>query len=121
MQATTLLVFALLLALLVFYQRSGQISVKDARARLRHGALLIDVRTAGEFVSGHLPMAINLPLSELDTEIARRVPDHNQVLLLHCQSGMRSAAARRKLRALGYTHAYNLGSYSRALQTVKGG
>jgi hypothetical protein len=32
---------------------------------------------------------------------------------------MRSAVARKKLQALGYTHAYNLGSLSRATQIVK--
>jgi rhodanese-related sulfurtransferase len=42
------------------------------------------------------------------------------VLLLHCHSGMRSGMARKKLVALGYTHAFNLGSYSRAVQIVKG-
>lgn len=119
MQVTTLLVIAVLFALLVFYMRSGQISVKDARAHLRRGAMLIDVRTAVEFVSGHLPKALNLPLSELEAEVVRHVPDRNQVLLLHCHSGMRSAVARKKLLALGYTHAYNLGSLSRATQIVK--
>ena len=57
--------------------------------------MIIDVRTAGEFVAGHLPIAVNLPLSEIETNLARRVKDKNQVLLLHCQSGARSGAPRR--------------------------
>ncbi len=121
MQATTLFLLGAIIALVLFIMRSGQISVKDARAHLRRGALLIDVRTAAEFVSSHLPKAINLPLGELDAEIAGRVPDRSQVLLLYCHSGKRSVAARRKLNALGYTHAYNLGSYRRAVEIVKGG
>jgi phage shock protein E len=81
---------------------------------LRNGALLIDVRTGAEFASGHLPDAINLPLDEIETELPRRVRDKSQVLLLHCQSGVRGGVAKKKLNALGYTNAFNLGSYGRA-------
>jgi rhodanese-related sulfurtransferase len=40
------------------------------------------------------------------------------VILLHCQSGMRSGVAKKKLNALGYSNAYNLGSYGRAAEIV---
>jgi rhodanese-related sulfurtransferase len=103
---------------LVFYliKRSGWISIKEAQAHLKRGALIVDVRTAGEFVAGHLPNALNLPLGEIEELLPRRVSDRNQVLLLHCQSGTRSAAASRKLRRLGYPNAFNAGSYARAAQ-----
>jgi rhodanese-related sulfurtransferase len=45
--------------------------------------------------------------------------DKNRALLLHCQSGMRSGVARKKLKALGYPNAFNLGSYRRAEEIVK--
>ncbi len=102
------------------YKRSGLISVKNARAYLKSGALVIDVRTAGEFVARHLSIAVNLPLSEIETNWSRRVKDKNQVLLLHCQSGARSGAAKKKLIALGCPNAYNLGSYARAERIVAG-
>ena len=101
-------------------RRMGQISAKEARQQLGNGALVIDVRTPGEFASGHLPKAISMPLDEIESRIARHVPDKNKVLLLHCQSGMRSGVAKRKLRAMGYTQAFNLGSLSRAAQIVTG-
>ena len=103
-----------------FYKRSGLISIKDARAYLKSGALVIDVRTAGEFVAHHLPIAVNLPLSEIETNLARRVKDKNQVLLLHCQTGARSGAAKKKLIALGCPNAFNMGSYARAERIVNG-
>jgi len=112
-----LIVIAVLSALLAV-KRGRQISRRTARAYLRSGALVIDVRSAGEFTARHLPMAVNIPLSEIDTVIARKVQGTEQVLLLHCQGGGRSAAARRRLRALGYENAYNLGSYARAAQIV---
>ena len=49
-----------------------------------------------------------------------RVPDKNQVMLLHCQSGMRSAVAVGKLKSIGYANAFNLGSLSRAKAIVSG-
>jgi rhodanese-related sulfurtransferase len=107
-----------LLAVVLAVKRSGRISRKAAAEYLRNGAVVIDVRSAGEFTAGHLPMAVNIPLSEIDTVIARKVNGKDQVLLLHCQSGGRSGAAQRRLKALGYEHAYNLGSYARAAQII---
>jgi phage shock protein E len=42
------------------------------------------------------------------------VKDKNQVLLLHCASGMRSGVAKQKLKSLGYANFFNLGSLARA-------
>ncbi len=117
------IVVLIAVAVLVFpflFKRAKQISVEDAQARLRSGALLIDVRTPGEFKEGHLEGAINLPLDQIETALPLRVTDKGQALLLHCQSGMRSGAAEKKLKALGYANAFNLGSYGRAAQIVKG-
>jgi phage shock protein E len=117
-------VFALIFAAVVvasyIIKRADQISPKDALAHLRNGALVIDVRSPGEFNSAHLPNAINLPLGEIETALPRRIKDRNQVLLLHCQSGMRSGMAMKKLRILGYANAFNLGSYGRAKRILSG-
>jgi phage shock protein E len=115
-----ILIAIALLAAFLIYRRTGLISVKDAQAHLKNGAMVIDVRTAGEFVSGHLPIAVNLPLSEIESNLSRRVNDRNQVLLLHCQSGARSGAARKKLIALGCPNVFNMGSYARAERIVSG-
>ena len=105
---------------LILLKRTGQISTKEALAHLKSGALVIDVRTPSEFSSGHMPSAINLPLDQIETALPRRVKDKSQVILLHCQSGMRSGVAKKKLNALGYSNAYNLGSYGRAAEIVGG-
>ncbi len=64
--------------------------------------------------------AINIPLDVIVAAMPVRMPDRNQVLLLHCQSGMRSGVAVKKLKSLGYTNAFNLGSLSRARAIVDG-
>jgi phage shock protein E len=119
MNWTRLLVFFAVLAAYLLLKHSGQVSAKSARDLLKNGALLIDVRTAAEFSSGHLQDANNIPLDEIETALPLRVKDKSQALLLHCQSGMRSGAAKRQLKALGYANSHNLGSYARAREIVK--
>jgi phage shock protein E len=115
---TSLIVAIAVLAFLLLLRRRRRISAKAARDYLRQGALVIDVRSAGEFTAGHLPKAINIPLSEIESVIARKTKEKDQFLLVHCQSGLRSAQARKKLKALGYEHVFDLGSYARAAQIV---
>jgi phage shock protein E len=115
-----LLFVVLVFVALLWIRKLGQISAKDAHMLLRNGAMVVDVRTAGEFVSGHLPLAVNLPLNEIETDLPHFVRHKGQVMLLHCHSGVRSGIAMKKLKALGYAHVYNLGSYERATSIVNG-
>jgi phage shock protein E len=85
-----------------------------ARKQLAAGALVIDVRTREEFAGGHLPEAVNVPLDDLETALPSCAPDKNRVVLLHCLSGGRSAVAASRMKSMGYTHVFNLGSYRRA-------
>jgi phage shock protein E len=116
MNLTIAFILLIVLTAFILLKRAGQISTKKALAHLKNGALVIDVRTPSEFSSGHLPSAINLPLDQIETALPRRVKDKSQVILLHCQSGMRSGVAKKKLNALGYSNAFNLGSYGRAAE-----
>jgi phage shock protein E len=120
MNWTTILVIAAIVAVIFMIKKSGQISAKDALEKLKAGALVIDVRSSGEFSSGHLPKTINIPLDEIESALPKRVKDKNQTLLLHCASGMRSGMAKSKLTDMGYTNAFNLGSYGRAEKIVNG-
>jgi phage shock protein E len=118
MNWTTLLVIAAIVAVVFMIKKSGQISAKDALEKLKNGALVIDVRSPGEFNSGHLAKAINIPLDEIETALPKRVKDKGLMLLLQCASGMRSGMAKSKLIGMGYTNAFNLGSYGRAESIV---
>ena len=103
----------------IFLRRPGQIPVKDAHECLRDSALIVDVRNPAEFNRRHLPKAINFPVDQIETTLPARVKDKTQPILLHCHSGRRSAIAMRKLNALGYQNAFNLGSFTRAECIVK--
>jgi phage shock protein E len=119
MTLNLLLIIAAVAVVVFMLKQAGQISAPAALAHLKNGAMLVDVRSPGEFASGHLPVAINLPLDELETALPRRVKDKNQVLLLHCLSGSRSGMAKTKLKQMGYLNVHNLGSYGRAENILK--
>lgn len=73
-------------------------------------ALLIDVRSAGEFACGHLEGALNLPLDRLAAEITTVAPDPSRPLVLYCASGARSGYGCAQLMAQGYRDVSNGGA-----------
>lgn len=60
-------------------------------------ATVVDVREPHEFAAGHIPDALNLPLSRFDPE---QLPSGKAVVLI-CQSGRRSLNALNQARATG--------------------
>lgn len=73
-------------------------------------ALRLDVRTEAEYLTGHLPGALLLPLDDIDEVSAQEaVPDYSAVLLVYCRTGKRSRLAIERLRALGYENLIDLG------------
>ena len=49
---------------------------------------LVDVRSAGEYATGHIPGASNIPMDQAESRLADLTPGANVVLL--CQSGQRA-------------------------------
>ena len=69
-----------------------------AEARATDGAVLIDVRTPGEFAEGHIEGAVNIPLDRIGH--ARVAPTAAAPLFVYCASGARSDRACRELARL---------------------
>ena len=67
--------------------------------RATPGAILVDVREADEFASGHILGAVNAPLSTLN----RNTLPKEAALFLYCLRGTRSRRAARILKQMGYT------------------
>jgi NADPH-dependent 2,4-dienoyl-CoA reductase/sulfur reductase-like enzyme/rhodanese-related sulfurtransferase len=63
------------------------------------GAVLVDVRTSGEFAAGSIPGALNLPVHDLRERLAE-LPD--APLVVHCQVGQRGHTAARILSQNGF-------------------
>jgi rhodanese-related sulfurtransferase len=67
--------------------------------------VLIDVRTAQEFKSGHIPGAKNIPLDQLGKQL-KSIPNNKPVIVV-CQSGNRSRSACHTLWNAGYQNITN--------------
>jgi rhodanese-related sulfurtransferase len=65
--------------------------------------LLVDVRTPGEFESGHVPGAINIPLQDLQRRLRELRPYRDTELVLYCETGVRAGHAGRLLEQQGFT------------------
>lgn len=64
------------------------------------GAIVLDVRTPGEYASGHIKGSKNIPLNELPTRI-QEIKKLNKPVIACCQSGMRSSQATQFLQKSG--------------------
>ena len=65
-------------------------------------AVILDVRSADEYASGHLRDACNIPHDRIAEEIAAVAPDKTVQIILYCRSGRRAATALNALHGLGY-------------------
>ena len=78
---------------------------------VKDGAIIIDVRSQGEFESGHIKGAINIPLDQLRNNL-NKLKDKPKPIITCCASGMRSASAKSLLISNGYIEVHNGGGWS---------
>ena len=72
-------------------------------------AVVLDVRTVGEFAGGHIAGAVNVPVGELSDRIGELEAWRGQEIAIICQSGGRSSRAAATLASRGFTVANVLG------------
>ena len=82
----------------------------DFKELVQNGAVIVDVRTPGEFKGGHIKGSINIPLQSLDKEMKKL--DSNKTIITCCASGMRSASAKGLLKSKGFNEVHNGGGWS---------
>ncbi len=80
------------------------------------GALILDVRTEGEFKQGHLANAILIPHNELSMRIAEIDTDKERLIVIYCRSGGRASRAESILREHGFKNVLNGGGYTPLMQ-----
>ena len=88
----------------MFFKRED-INAGVEECRATPGAVLLDVREADEFQSGHIPGAVNLPLSR----ISEARFDKSAELFVYCLRGTRSRQAVAQLGRMGYRSARSIG------------
>ena len=82
---------------------------KNVDTLLEEGGVIVDVRSKAEYAGGHLKNSINIPLDSLEGNLGRlkkSVP-----VITCCASGMRSASAKRILKANGFDEVVNGGGW----------
>jgi phage shock protein E len=83
----------------------------DYRTLVRQGAVILDVRTKGEYNGGHIKGSINIPVDQLKNNL-NRLPDKQKPIITCCASGMRSSSANGILKSSGYAQVHNGGSWT---------
>ena len=76
---------------------------------IKHGALIIDVRTANEYKIGHINVSLNIPLEDIEDAISWLIKDVPTIVV--CASGSRSEIAKSILEANGFQKVYNGGCW----------
>jgi rhodanese-related sulfurtransferase len=89
---------------------------EQLQTEVENGAILLDVRTEGEYRQARLPNSVLIPLNELQrvhSEI-----DTNKEVLVYCRSGNRSGTAANALHQWGY-NAKNIGGVMHYMQCIE--
>lgn len=69
---------------------AGRITMDELRSGLEAGrVVLVDVREPDEFTAGHVPGAVNVPVSRMS--LAALPPAGDKTVVVMCRSGNRSA------------------------------
>ena len=83
-----------------------------------NSATVIDVRSRAEFMFGHVPSSVNIPLDSLMSQLDR-IKAMEGPLILVCASGNRSGIAVELLRRAGIDTAVNGGGYIEIKRLLK--
>lgn len=83
----------------------------DFAQLVKDGAVILDVRTKGEYATGHIKGSINIPVDQLHQNL-NKLKKKNKPIITCCASGMRSASARNILMANGFNEVHNGGGWT---------
>ncbi len=77
---------------------------------VKEGAIILDVRTKGEYGSGHIRGSVNIPVEQLYKNL-HKFKDKNRAIITCCESGMRSSSAKGILTSNGFINVLNGGRW----------
>ena len=86
----------------------GDISPEQLLGDPPSGALILDVRTAEEFASGHVPSALNIPHDELGSRLSELTVAKDRPVVVYCERGSRAGKAATVLDEAGYENVLHL-------------
>lgn len=91
-------------------QHIQECTLNDALALIEQGAIVVDVREPQEFMSGHIPRAVELPRGVIEFKASEHpaLSRKTDTLLVYCQAGGRGALAAQTLGQMGFAQVINL-------------
>lgn len=89
----------------------------DYAELVKQGAIIIDVRSKGEYQGGHIKGSINISLDTLSNNVSKLKKD--KPIITCCASGMRSASAKNILITNGFTDVHNGGGWMSLQNKIK--
>ncbi len=95
----------------VEYTASGyqEVSAMEGAELIKNiDPLVLDVRTPGEYASGHLENSLLVPVQVLQAELGQLGTDKDKPIFVYCRSGNRSTVASKVLLDHGFTNVVNL-------------
>jgi rhodanese-related sulfurtransferase len=94
----------------IFGRMFGGSSTNENLATLvNEGAFLVDVRSPGEFADGNVKGSVNIPLDQVQNQLAKFKEKEN--IVVFCRSGNRSSQAKSILEQNGFTNVTNGGTW----------
>ena len=91
------------------FSKVGEVGALQATQLInRQNALMLDLREAKDFEGGHVPNAMNIPLSQLIVRAGELSKLTSRPLIAYCDRGNRSRAAGSALSKLGFAEVYTL-------------
>ena len=115
-----LVILILILGYALYYNLSSPLAMYPgaAKAALAKGEFdhVVDVRTDGEWSLGHFPLAIHIPLKQVEQDLLTRIPDKTSKILFYCNTSTRARMAAETAQKLGYANIhYLVGTHSNLL------
>jgi rhodanese-related sulfurtransferase len=88
---------------------SANLGAQEFQAKVKEaGVITLDVRTSGEFMSGHLENAINIDVEAMNFDSEIEKLDKSATYAVYCRSGRRSQVAVDRMKDAGFTNLFNL-------------
>jgi len=84
---------------------------------IQEGAMLVDVRSPGEFSTGSAKGAVNIPLDNVGNSLNKF--KNKSYIIVFCRSGNRSGQAKSILERNGFTNVTNGGTWDQVAALVK--
>jgi len=74
----------------------------------REDAVVVDVRTDGEFNQGHIVNAVNIPQKSIEEQLTKLNKYRNKPIIMACRNGQVASGVGSRLRKNGFEQVYNL-------------